>query len=313
MASMKTYVAQLGVALMVLASILASPAFAADQSGQLRVGGVTRTYSVHVPDGRPPAGGFPVVLVFHGGGMQGAGMRRLTHFDTIADQRGLIVVYPDGIDKHWNDGRSTIRNPQNDVGFVSILLDEIGRKYPANDRRIFATGLSNGAVFAERLGCDLSQRISAIAPVAGTMPSDLAPHCRPARPVSVLQIAGTADPIMPYRGGAVADFGGKGEGGEVLSVVETIRLWSRSNGCKRSGPPEMLAQTAPFDRTKVARTRHEDCRAHGSVTLLTVIGGGHAWPGGPQYALPRMIGLASRQFDASQIIANFFLSCSPRF
>ena len=288
--------------------ILSAPALAADRSGQVRVDGIVRTYSIHVPDRARPPGGFPVILAFHGGGMDGARMKRLTQFDGLADQRGFIVIYPDGTDKHWNDGRSTIRNKQDDVRFVSLLLDQVEGDHAVDRARVFATGISNGALFAERLGCELSRRIAAIAPVAGTMPRDLAPGCRPARPVAVLQIDGTADPIMPYNGGGVADFGGRGEGGQVLSVADTAALWARLNGCGPRGTPQALAPLAPLDQTKVVRMAYQRCHPNGAVTVLTVVGGGHAWPGGSQYAPRRFIGLVSQQIDASRMTVDFFLS-----
>lgn len=296
----------------VAACLLASgSAMAADAPGQLQAGGKVRTYAVHMPDSAAPPGGFPLVLAFHGGGMQGAGMRRLTGLDAAADRRGFIVVYPDGVDKHWNDGRSTIRDPRDDVGFVAALLDRLGGEHTIDRGRVYATGISNGALFAERLGCELSQRIAAIAPVAGTLPADLAPRCRPAHPVAVLQIDGTADPIMPFDGGAVADFGGRGEGGQVLSVPATIAFWARHNGCGPARLPAALAPLAPLDRTRIVRTDYAGCPAGAAVTLLTVAGGGHAWPGAAQYAPRRAIGVASRQVDASAAIADFFLA-QPR-
>lgn len=301
----------LAIAAAWLGLTLAVPALA-DGTGSLPFGNQTRTYSIHVPDGPPPRGGFPVILAFHGGGMQGAGMQRLTHLDEVADRDRFIAVYPDGIDRHWNDGRATIKNPQDDVGFVSALIDQLEQRYPVDAGRIYATGISNGALFAERLGCDLSRRIAAIAPVAGTLPADIAPACRPARELAVMQIDGTADLIMPYGGGAVADFGGKGEGGQVLSVAETAAIWARANGCGRPGVAQPLAPVAPLDRTRIARMAYSACRPAGQVVVFTVEGGGHAWPGGPQYARPRVIGWASRQMDASSTIAAFFLSLPRR-
>jgi polyhydroxybutyrate depolymerase len=285
---------------------------AADRTGQVQIGGQVRTFTVHVPDRPAPQGGFPVVLVFHGGGGTGANIRRLTGFDALADERGFIAVYPDGTDKHWNDGRRTIRNPQDDVGFIAALLDQLAAANPIDRGRIFATGLSNGALFAERLGCDLSDRIAAIAPVAGTMPADLAPRCRSGRPVAVVQIDGTADPIMPFGGGAVADFGGRGEGGVVLSVAATAVAWARRNGCTSPGADEPLPPAAPLDPTRITRQSYASCPVAGPVTVLTVKGGGHAWPGGMQYAPVRLVGRASRQIDATRTIAAFFLSLPPR-
>lgn len=296
------------VALIATAIGFATPALAKDQSARLQFDGKTRTYTVHLPDGPPPPGGYAVILAFHGGGMQGAQMRKWTHLDSVADARRFVVVYPDGIDKHWNDGRSTIRNPQNDVGFVSALIARLGNDYAVDRRRIYATGISNGAIFAERLGCDLAQQIAGIAPVAGTMPADIAPRCTPSRAVAVLQIDGTADPIMPFRGGSVADFGGRGEGGVVLSVASTTAFWSKHNGCGVAGAPEPMPSAATFDRTRALRSRYDGCPASAPVQLITVVGGGHTWPGGPQYARPIFVGLASRQFDASSTIADFFLS-----
>lgn len=286
------------------AMLVVSPAMAADTTEQLQAAGQARSYALHVPDGAPPPGGFPLVLAFHGGGMQGAGMRRLTGLDAVADARRFIVAYPDGIDKHWNDGRGTIKNPQDDVGFVATLIDDVAAHQIVDRKRVFATGISNGALFAERLGCDLAGRIAAIAPVAGTLPADIAPACKPAQPVAVLQIDGTADPIMPFGGGPVADFGGRGEGGQVLSVARTVDFWARQDGCGMPDAPQPLAPRAPLDRTRILRTAYARC----NVQLLTVEGGGHAWPGGAQYAPRLVIGAASRQIDASQAIADFFLA-----
>lgn len=287
---------------------LAGPACAADAVEQMQVAGQARTYAIHVPDGRAPADGFPLVLAFHGGGMQGQGMRRLTGFDALADARRFIVVYPDGIDKHWNDGRSTIKHPQDDVRFVAELIDELERRHPVDRARTYAAGLSNGALFAQRLGCALSGRIAAIASVAGTMPKELGVQCRPSRPVALLQISGTADPIMPFDGGDVADFGGRGEGGQVQSAARTTSFWARHNGCAASPALQALPPRVALDRTRLMQARYSGCVAGGEVELLTVAGGGHAWPGGAQFAPRRVIGVVSRQLDASQAIVDFFLA-----
>lgn len=295
------------------AGIAVAPgAWAADRAGELQAAGQNRNFSVHIPDGAPPAGGFPLVLAFHGGGQQAAAMRRLTNLDAVADLRRFIAVYPDGIDRHWNDGRSTIKNPQDDIGFVSVLIDQLQRSYPIDRARIYATGLSNGALFAQRLGCNLSDRIAAIAPVAGTLPADIATTCRPTRPIAVLQIGGTADPIMPFEGGNVADFGGIGEGGTVLSVADTAAFWARHNGCSAPGAALPMPPTAPGDPTRIVSTTYGGCVPAGSVKLLTVIGGGHTWPGGLQRPRPALTGRKSDQIDATGAIIDFFLALPPR-
>lgn len=294
------------------AASLPSIGWTADRTGSVEIGGQDRSFAIHVPYGAPPPGGFPVVLAFHGGGMQGVGMERISKLDAVADRRGFIAVYPDGVNGHWNDGRSTIRNPQDDIGFISALLDRLEQSYRIDKGRIYATGFSNGALFAERLACDLSSRIVAIAPVAGTLPMDMEARCRPARSVAVLQINGTADPIMPFDGGTVKDFGGRGEGGQVMSVAATAALWARNNKCGERGKPQPLPISASLDPTRVVRMRYATCPAAGPVTLLTVVGGGHVWPGGDQPVRPRITGRPSRQIDASEQIASFFLSLPQR-
>lgn len=289
--------------------VLLSPfAFANDEQGELTVNNHIRTFLIHVPDRSPPAEGFPLILVFHGGGMQGEGMRRLTHLDQVADTRGFIVVYPNGIDKHWNDGRSSIKNPQDDVAFVSALIDRMTHVSRIDQERVYATGISNGALFAERLGCDLSEKIHGIAPVAGSLPSDLVSVCHPRRAIAVMQIDGTKDPIMPFGGGAVSTLGGAGEGGDVISVPATASFWAKQNHCSPHASQQLLPPIVAFDRTRIMEARYQGCAAGAPVALLSVIGGGHAWPGGPQYARPRVVGFASQQLDASETIARFFLS-----
>ncbi|MDE1188066.1 MAG: hypothetical protein PW844_16500 [Pantoea sp.] len=296
----------------VLAVFISGAALAADGSQEVQVGGQARTFALHVPDGPPPAGGFPVILAFHGGGMRGAGMERMTGFNAVADQDRFIVIYPDGIGKHWNDGRTTIKNPQDDVSFVAALLDQVQRNYAVNRRQIFATGISNGALFTERLGCDLSSRIAAIAPVAGSLPADLAPACRPAKPVAVMQINGMADPIMPYSGGWVEDFGGRGEGGQVISVAETAAFWARHNGCAGESTSVRLPVVVMSDPTRIVRTDYLSCPPVGKVTVLSVRGGGHVWPGNSLSFHPRITGQPSHQINASEVIADFFLSLPKR-
>lgn len=291
-----------------LAMALCLPAaWSADVSASLQSGGITRSYEMHIPDRPSPAGGWPVVLAFHGGGQRGAGVIRLMRLNPLADAQGFMVAYPDGLDRHWNDGRTTIKSKGDDVGFVAALLDDIGQHYSVDTKRIFAVGISNGAAFTERLGCDLSRRIRAVAAVSGTMPADIAGRCHPSHPVSVLQIAGTADPIMPYDGGVVKTVFGMGEGGTVLSVTDTVQLWARLKGCATTAIAVSLPPVSPADGTSVTRQFFQGCRDGGTVRLLTIIGGGHAWPGGPAL-LPRLLGRTSNQLDASQAIVDFFFS-----
>ena len=295
-----------------LAALMPAIARADDPLVRMDFGGLARSFALHVPGATAPAGGFPVIVALHGGGGQAASMSRLTRFDTLADQRRAIVVYPNGVDRHWNDGRATIKNKVDDIGFIAAILAWIEQKYRVDRGRIFAAGISNGALMSERLGCDLADRIRGIAAVAGTMPADIAGHCAPAGSIAVLQIDGTDDPIMPYNGGKVADFGGRGEGGTVLSVQQTLDLWRRVNACPTPSPAVDLKQRNTPDGTFVTWIGAGPCRDGAAVGFYQIAGGGHAWPGGSQYLPAMIIGRASKQLDASAAIFDFFLSLPPR-
>jgi polyhydroxybutyrate depolymerase len=295
----------LGIGLILTLS-RAPAAGAGDPTETIEAGGVARTYMLHVPAGRDPSKSVPLVLAFHGGGGRGRAMVALTGLDAPADRDGFIVVYPDGINRQWNDGRRTAHSTADDVGFIARLIAALAHRFPIDRQRIYATGISNGALFSERLACDLAAEIAAIAPVAGNMPADIAPACAPARPVSVIQISGTADPLVPYGGGQIARPFGLGEGGAVLSVADTIAFWARRDGCGSSPVESTPAAIAPPDGTRVVRAAYEQCARGTSVVLYTIEGGGHTWPGGPQYLPVGLIGRASRQLNASDAIAEFF-------
>lgn len=290
-------------------ALAACPASARDHVETLTVDGRLRRYVVHVPQG-DAAAPRPLLLALHGGGGRAEGMDRLTGLDTLADRTGVIVVYPQGLDRHWNDGRATIRHKVDDVAFIRAVLDRVEREWPVDTRRVGATGISNGGIFVERLGCDLADRFSLIAPVAGSLARDYQPDCHPARPLAVLQFDGTDDPIVPYAGGSVAGFGGLGEGGVVMSVDDTTAFWSQANGCRVAGPEQPLPMVAD-DGTRVSRRAWTGCRAGGALVRYRIEGGGHTWPGGWQYLPERFIGRTTRQIDASATVLDW-LTRHPR-
>lgn len=276
-------------------------------AGSITVDGRVRTYLLHIPPQGDSPRPMPLVLAFHGGGGQGPGMERLTRFDAIADREGFLVAYPDGVKRGWNDERGDAadlleRGNVDDVAFVAALLDAIAREHAVDVRRIFATGMSNGAIFCNLLGDRLAPRIAAIAPVAGGLAAPLEASFAPARPVSVLLINGTKDPLVPYAGGFVVNR----RRGEVVGAERTARLWAARDGCAAEPRAARLPDTDPTDGCVARETTWAGGTGGAEVTLLTIEGGGHTWPGGAQY-LPRgIIGRVCRDFDASERIWAFF-------
>ncbi|GAA0638901.1 PHB depolymerase family esterase [Sporichthya brevicatena] len=275
------------------AAVSDTPA-ARDEKLTLTVDGRARTATVHVPSKAPGSAGYPVVLAFHGRLGDGAGQERLTHLSDVADEKGFLVVYPDGYRRSWNDGRPDTpanRAGVNDVKFVQHLLDRIESRYRVDTRRIYATGMSNGGFLTQRLGCRLADRIAAIAPVAATLPTKLGSSCRPAKRMPMLMVMGTADPLVPYRGG-----------NGLLSAPASAARWRALAGC--TGTRSTKLPDRRNDGTRVAVVRGTGCRA--AVKLYTVTGGGHTWPGGRQYLPAATVGRTSKDFDASRTIWSFF-------
>jgi polyhydroxybutyrate depolymerase len=268
-------------------------------AGELRVihtGGLARRYYLHLPPAWHRGHALPLVLVFHGGGGRASGIAPHTGFSRLADSAGFAVAYPQGLRGRWNDGRGFTTATHDDVGFVRALLDTLGRELGIDPRRVYATGISNGAMFAYRLACDLPGTFAAVAPVAGAMPAELAPGCERTDPVSVIAFQGTTDPLMPYFGGGTARR-------RVLSAERSIAFWGTAAGCA-AAPSTTDAPDRLADGTRVRRTVYAGCREGRAVELYTIEGGGHTWPGGPMAGA--RVGRVTREIDATALIWGFF-------
>lgn len=242
-------------------------------------------------------------------GGEGTGMATLTDFSSVADRENFIVVYPDGIERRWNDGRGLTRyraHRQNidDVGFISSLIDELTKELNIDASRVYVTGISNGGMMSHRLACELSDKIAAIAPVAANIGEYMAPGWSPSRPVPVLIINGTDDPLVPWDGGDIRF--GQYKFGRVLSVADTVRFWVSHNQCSPIPVITVEPDKNPSDGTTVRKEKYGGCRDSAEVVLYALEGGGHTWPGGSQYLPEAYIGKTCRDFNASEVIWQFF-------
>jgi polyhydroxybutyrate depolymerase len=255
-----------------------------------------------------------LLFVLHGGGGTGEGMERtLTRggFNTLADQHRCIVVYPDGFEKNWNDGRKNVSDPahqQNidDVGFFTILIENLSHEFTIDQNRIFVTGISNGAMMSYRLACEMPEKIAAIAPVAGALPIDLLPYNISEVPISVCVISGTHDPLVPWEGGLVG-FPWNPRG-IVLSVPESVSFWVAHNNCSTVPNSTVLPDTDPADHTWVQRDIYSNGTNNTAVILYTIYNGGHTWPDGYQYLPKSLIGRTTHDINANIVIWDFFSS-----
>ena len=273
-----------------------------DHAESLVSGGLTRTYLLHVPSRYERAQPAPLLLALHGRLGDGAGMATLTHLNQVSDQYGFLVAYPDGYQRSWADGRGVSNADKagvDDVVFLSALIDTLSQTYTIDQRRIYVTGISNGGFMTQRLGCDLANRIAAIAVDAATFPVNLAAHCAPAHPLPVLLFNGTSDPLVPYQGGVVA-----GERGDVLSAPQTAAKWAALAHCAPT-PASASVSTTVSDGTAVSYATYSGCAGGVAVEFYTITGGGHTWPGGTQYLPVSVVGRATSNLGASQTLWQF--------
>lgn len=276
-----------------------------DRLESVEVAGLERTYWLHLPASYDSTRPVPLVLVLHGGGGTAKRIAQYTGFSASADVEGFVVVYPEAVERHWNDGRATAgASRADDVRFISKLIDQMLGLLNIDRKRVYVAGISNGGILAQRLGCELSGKIAGIACVAGTLPKDMADKCTPTQPVSVLMIHGTADEFVPYGGGRV-----RGPvDGYVLSVQGTVDRWLTADGCTERSP---VVTALPAEGAEGLRVRCESygaCNGGSAVVLYTVEGGGHTWPGGqmPGPLAQRVLGPTSKDFDATRTIWEFF-------
>ncbi len=214
--------------LMALSALASNPLPSGDHLQSLIIGDQDRPYSIHVPPSYDPEKPTPVVLVLHSAAMNGATMARFCSLNEKADRSGFIVVYPNGTGaskffRYWDAGgvRGRISD---DVGYMAKLLDNLATVVNVDPRRVYATGMSNGAMMCYRLAAELSDRIAAIAPVAGTMAIET---CRPRRPVSVLHFHGTKDTLVLF--GGPDDRIPKNL--KFSSAEDSVRAWAKADGC----------------------------------------------------------------------------------
>ena len=286
-----------------------------DQRSSIAHDGLDRTFIIHNPAFHDTPAPLPLVIALHGNGGNAESMILVTRraFNDLADRDGFIVVYPDGIELNWNDGRMGEQPGDgahagriDDVGFISALIDLMIRDHRVDPARVYVTGISNGATMAYRLACELSHRIAAIAPVDGGIPEMLLKVCWPSEPVSVLAINNVQDPIVPFEGGEIHAHSRRTSLGRVLSVNESIQFWAKRNRCSAQPLVRQEPDRDPRDGTRVTRMEYAAGAKGTEVVLYSVDGGGHTWPGGLQYLPVSIVGRTSRDIDASEVIWSFF-------
>lgn len=273
--------------------------------------GLERSYFLYVPTTLQKSVKPPLLIALHGGGRpDGDDYAERTGYPALADRYGFVVAFPNGVSSQWNDGRGkTFRRADDntdvdDVGFLSALIDVLVAAHDIHPKKIYVEGSSNGGMMAQRLACELSDKISAVASVISSMPYNIVDTCQPDRPISMLVMNGDADPIVPYEGGAVTVAGM--EYGEVLSTKQTVDFWRVKNKCIERAQQVIFPDHNKLDSSRVSYVQYSGCAEGADVVLYVAHGGGHSRPGSENVVPNRLIGTVNQDIHASEVIWDFF-------
>jgi polyhydroxybutyrate depolymerase len=241
----------------------------------------------------------PTVIALHGALGTADLMVSNTGFTEAAERHRFTVVYPQGLRRRWNDARAIDPNGPDDVSFLRTLTHELIERRIAKPGHIYIAGISNGGIMSYTMVCKAGHMFQGMGAIIASMPENIQ-SCR-ARPMPVVIVNGTADPLMPYTGGRV---GFRGQRGSVLGTERTAKLFARKNGC-RTRTERPLANRDKDDGSTVTRVTWGQCRSGKRVTLYRVEGGGHQIPGGVTI-LRLLLGRHNHDISAAEVILSEF-------
>lgn len=292
------------------------------QDRSIVVDGATRLFLLYVPvassgDSAPTA--MPLVFMLHGGGgtardVADRGTDR--RWMQLADDHHFAVAFPQGINKQWNDCRgddvAATGATANDVAFFSAMIDDILKTDPIDLKRVYSAGVSNGGMMSIRLAIELPERFAAVCSCVGSVAAD-SDCAQPTKSVPFMYMVGTADPLMPYEGGAIAVTRRSPEGrGTVLSAMDSLAFWRNVNHANGMPTIDNPPDTDKSDGSYVVITTWKPETANSTngaeVVYYEMIGAGHGWPGGKQHGIlyQQIVGKKSLDINGADEAWKFF-------
>ncbi|MDP9028295.1 MAG: hypothetical protein M3N46_12245 [Actinomycetota bacterium] len=280
----------------------------------VHVGGRDRTLVLVRPDASAPTPknwrGRALLIVLHGSNQTGEGVRAFSAngFDRFAESGAAVVVYPDGVARHWNDARTSIdfttrKLGVDDVEFLAALIERLARIDGIDRARVYLAGFSNGAAMTIRMALQRPELLAGAAIIAATMPTpeNLLPIVASARPLPVVLVHGTSDPLVPYEGGMASLWGLKPRG-VGLSAPATAAYFAERNGITNEPSRELQPPIIGSEPTVEVTAYRQNGLPE--VRLYTVRGGGHVIPG--PHRAPIVLGHSTRELVAADVIGEFF-------
>lgn len=254
--------------------------------------GLNRSYLLHIPDSYKDSEPIPLVFALHGGVGSAKNIEEQSSLAEFSDEKGFILCSPNGYKRAWNAGwccGKSAAEDVDDVGFIAKILSEIQEEYNIDPNRIYATGMSNGAMMSYRLACEMPDVFAAIAPVAGGMVAEV---CDPSEPINIIHFHSYADENIPYDGGL-----GDGISSHYNLPLDSIReYWSRKNGCQ---------EYIRYKHSGYEEFQHNLCSDSVAIRYYITEDGGHSWPGGT--APTKKADAPSQTLNANDMMWAFFM------
>lgn len=230
--------------------------------------GEIRTYNLFIPTGWDNSENLPLLMVLHGLTQTGSGVMEITNFNAIAQQDNFIVCYPSGLNNAWNANMNVSISNADDIGFLENLISTLSSQYNLDQSRIYFCGFSNGGFMSMKMLCESDICIAGVAAVSSTMSDTVYNNCSNAPVSSILQIHGTADPVVPYDGSISTG----------ISVSSFLELWSNQFNCGTNTLTTDIPNSNIWDFSTAQEITYNNCPA-GQLIHVKVLGGGHQWPG----------------------------------
>ena len=282
------------------AGIVALPGQGQAASGQITLesDGTKRTAFI-VENERLKKVARPTIIVLHGADGRGTRVRRNLGMEDAIRSNSVVMAYPDALNGNWDVGEAT---SQRDMTFIRDLVTRLIADGIADRRRIYLLGASTGGLLAFRLACTNPGLFAAASTILASMPADLPATCKPGKPLPLLVVAGTGNPLVPFNGGksGIADYKGT-----FAPVNDSLTPFAKAAGCKDTRTTTAYADRDPTDGSRAFLDKFDGCSV--PVEMLRIEGGGHTIPGryaGNDRGLP--LGAHNVDVDAAKIIWDFF-------
>ena len=241
-------------------------------NGTINYEDIDRTFILYVPSSYDSSIKQPLVFNFHGYGSNASEQMAYGDMRSQADANGFILVHPEALDdiygsSYWNI-KGWSQSVHDDVKFTENLINLLMDKYSINAERIYSTGMSNGGFFSFHLACNLSASFAAVASVTGSMTTSTFDSCNPRKPTPVMQIHGSLDFTVPYKGLDTLN---------MKPIMDVMEYWKVSNACDDYvlSLPDILPGTTSWTETY----QYSNCLNDTENIHLYVQGAGHVWPG----------------------------------